>query len=83
MTVAGSLAMSGACFVVQCGETGAGCVCVCGTCQLSSTILPNLNKGQSRVRLSYSPPSPHTLHPYSLQQEGGSKMAGACRHQYE
>jgi len=33
------------------------------TSQSSSTMRPCVKAGQSRVRVSYSPPSPHTLQP--------------------
>ena len=38
--------------------------------QASSTMLPWVKSGQSSVRDSYSPPSPHTLLPYSLHGRG-------------
>ena len=35
-----------------------------------------LKRGQSSVRLSYSPPSPHTLQPYTLRLVGHTHRGG-------
>lgn len=57
---------------------------VSGECSMvvhwSRTMRACLNRGQSRTRVSYSPPSPHTLHWYILQQQQ-AYIAGAatCR----